>query len=586
MRLKRVLACCSSSCSSWSVAGVGAARLGHRPGAPADQRHAHRPRARRGRHRRPRRDRHRPHHAPTRRTTCSSPRATSTPRSGCGRWRSGGTSRPGGSPRCSARASSTPTGSSGRSAGGSAAERDLAAMAPEARAVLDAYAAGRQRLARQATADSLGLAFLVTGHEPGAVDRARHGRPGARSRPGTSAATWTRRCSGTSPTRGSATRRGPTSCSRPIARTHRSSRRPACRVGRRRRDGARRGDAPADRADPLARRDRPSRRRPPGARSPISARLAPAHRRTRRSATASPRTTASARTTGSSAPGMSTTGGALLANDPHLGHLDAVDLVHQRAPLRAGHATPARTTWRASRSRACPASSSVTTRASRGAPRTSTRTSRTWSSRRSTRPTRRATCSTAASLPFEIRTEEIRSRARPEPILRRSARRSTDRSSTTSTSAWPTRRSWPALDGASAEPDRTFEAILGLNTAADFEDVPASLSLYGTPTQNFVYADVDGHIGYQLPGLRPDPLGPRRPRRSPGPRRRRQRRVDRPHPVRRPALAARSRGRRDRDRQQRGRRRRRTRTSWPRNGIRASGRSGSATLLDRTARTA
>ena len=35
--------------------------------------------------------------------------------------------------------------------------------------------------------------------------------------------------------------------------------------------------------------------------------------------TASPRTTGSARTTGSSAPAMSSTGGALLANDPHLG---------------------------------------------------------------------------------------------------------------------------------------------------------------------------------------------------------------------------------------------------------------------------
>lgn len=53
---------------------------------------------------------------------------------------------------------------------------------------------------------------------------------------------------------------------------------------------------------------------------------------------------------------------------------------------------------------------------------------------------------------------------------------------------------------ATAAPDRTFEAILGLNTAETFEDFRASLSLYGAPAQNFVYADVDGHIGYQLPG--------------------------------------------------------------------------------------
>jgi penicillin G amidase len=60
-------------------------------------------------------------------------------------------------------------------------------------------------------------------------------------------------------------------------------------------------------------------------------------------------------------------------------------------------------------------------------------------------------------------------------------------------------------------PDHTFEAILGLNTAENFDDFRASLSLYGAPAQNFVYADVDGHIGYQLPGyipVRSDPDDP------------------------------------------------------------------------------
>ncbi len=54
-----------------------------------------------------------------------------------------------------------------------------------------------------------------------------------------------------------------------------------------------------------------------------------------------------------------------------------------------------------------------------------------------------------------------------------------------------------------AGPDRTLEAFLGLNVAADWDDFRASLSLYGAPSQNFVYADVDGHIGYQLPGYVP-----------------------------------------------------------------------------------
>ena len=54
-----------------------------------------------------------------------------------------------------------------------------------------------------------------------------------------------------------------------------------------------------------------------------------------------------------------------------------------------------------------------------------------------------------------------------------------------------------------AGPDRTYEAILGLNLAKDFDDFRSALELYRAPAQNFVYADVDGHIGYQLPGYVP-----------------------------------------------------------------------------------
>ena len=49
----------------------------------------------------------------------------------------------------------------------------------------------------------------------------------------------------------------------------------------------------------------------------------------------------------------------------------------------------------------------------------------------------------------------------------------------------------------------------GLNTRdATSTTFRAALALYGAPAQNFVYADVDGHIGYQLPGyipIRSDP---------------------------------------------------------------------------------
>ena len=56
---------------------------------------------------------------------------------------------------------------------------------------------------------------------------------------------------------------------------------------------------------------------------------------------------------------------------------------------------------------------------------------------------------------------------------------------------------------ATAVVDRTFDAILGLNTAGSFGEFRDALRRYGAPAQNFVYADVDGHIGYQLPGWIP-----------------------------------------------------------------------------------
>jgi penicillin amidase len=56
---------------------------------------------------------------------------------------------------------------------------------------------------------------------------------------------------------------------------------------------------------------------------------------------------------------------------------------------------------------------------------------------------------------------------------------------------------------ATTDVDGTFEAIFRVNTASNFEEFRAALRNYGTPSQNFVYADVDGHIGYQLPGRIP-----------------------------------------------------------------------------------
>ncbi len=61
---------------------------------------------------------------------------------------------------------------------------------------------------------------------------------------------------------------------------------------------------------------------------------------------------------------------------------------------------------------------------------------------------------------------------------------------------------------ATALPDRVLEAFLDIDTAANWAQFRDALRLFGAPSQNFVYADVDGNIGYQMPGaipIRSDP---------------------------------------------------------------------------------
>jgi penicillin amidase len=60
----------------------------------------------------------------------------------------------------------------------------------------------------------------------------------------------------------------------------------------------------------------------------------------------------------------------------------------------------------------------------------------------------------------------------------------------------PVALSWTTL----LEPDGAFESLYRLNTASNFDEFRAAFQTWGAPSQNFVYADVDGHIGYQLPG--------------------------------------------------------------------------------------
>ncbi|MBK7895862.1 MAG: penicillin acylase family protein [Candidatus Promineifilaceae bacterium] len=53
------------------------------------------------------------------------------------------------------------------------------------------------------------------------------------------------------------------------------------------------------------------------------------------------------------------------------------------------------------------------------------------------------------------------------------------------------------------EPMRTLEAIIGLNTAVNYQEFREALRFWDAPSQNFVYADTEGNIAYQMPGLVP-----------------------------------------------------------------------------------
>jgi penicillin amidase len=57
---------------------------------------------------------------------------------------------------------------------------------------------------------------------------------------------------------------------------------------------------------------------------------------------------------------------------------------------------------------------------------------------------------------------------------------------------------WTAL-----QPGTTAASIFALNVAQDFDDFRDAAELFDVPAQNLLYADVDGNIGYQTPGLLP-----------------------------------------------------------------------------------
>ena len=57
---------------------------------------------------------------------------------------------------------------------------------------------------------------------------------------------------------------------------------------------------------------------------------------------------------------------------------------------------------------------------------------------------------------------------------------------------------WTAL-----EPSSLFHAVLGFDRAQNWEEFREAARYFAVPAQNLVYADVDGNIGYQMPGWIP-----------------------------------------------------------------------------------
>ncbi len=56
---------------------------------------------------------------------------------------------------------------------------------------------------------------------------------------------------------------------------------------------------------------------------------------------------------------------------------------------------------------------------------------------------------------------------------------------------------------ATRQPDRTFDSVLAVNRAQNWDEFRTALKDFGAPSQTFLYADVDGNIGVQVPGMIP-----------------------------------------------------------------------------------
>jgi penicillin amidase len=116
-------------------------------------------------------------------------------------------------------------------------------------------------------------------------------------------------------------------------------------------------------------------------------------------------------------------------------------------------------------------------------------------------------------VPLQVITEEIHVRGedRPRTIRIRSSRHGPLLSdvdqrlqqvpasrSDPGTATYGVALSWTAL-----QPGRTMDAVLGLDRAQNFTEFRAAAALVSAPSQNLMYADTAGNIGYQLSGTVP-----------------------------------------------------------------------------------
>ena len=116
-------------------------------------------------------------------------------------------------------------------------------------------------------------------------------------------------------------------------------------------------------------------------------------------------------------------------------------------------------------------------------------------------------------VPLRTITEEIRVRGedKPRPITIRFSRHGPLLSDVSLSlqrlAASQTPPSQPvyvvALSWIALTPGRTMDAVMAIGQAQDFTQFREAASLLSAPSQNLVYADTQGNIGYQLPGAVP-----------------------------------------------------------------------------------